>query len=166
MARVHIDSWRAAYRGLVPESFLESLDYARRAEGFRGFLVEHSGDTYAVAQAGKTIGFLTIGACRDADVDQEVAGEIWGIYLAPGYWRRGIGRQLCRRAEELLRAQGYVQATLWVFEGNEAARRFYEAMGFVPDGADKMLELGAPLRAVRYHKKLGDAPAGGQGLAS
>ena len=47
-------------------------------------------------------------------------------------------------------------ASLWVFAGNEQARRFYEAMGYSPDGASRMLVPGPPLEAVRYRKGLPD----------
>ena len=154
LARVHVDSWRAAYRGLVPDSFLESLNLEQRAQRFRESLASGTGDTYVVEESDELFGFLTLGACRDADVDPATTGEIWGIYLAPRHWRKGVGRQLCQTAEQMLVSRHYRQAVLWVFEGNAAARRFYEAMGFEADGASKMLSPGAPLKAIRYWKRL------------
>jgi ribosomal protein S18 acetylase RimI-like enzyme len=154
IARVHVDAWRAAYRGLVPDEFLDGLDCDRRAQRVREWLASGEGVTYAAEEGGQVLGFLTLGACRDEDVEPGATGEIWGIYLAPARWRRGIGRALCRYAEEWLRAQGYRLATLWVFAGNGAARRFYEAMGFAPDGGSKTLDFGVPLEAVRYRKAL------------
>ena len=100
LAQLHIDAWRAAYRGLVPDAFLATLDAARRAERFRTSLAEGSEETFAAEVDGQILGFLTVGACRDADVDPDETGEIWGIYLAPEHWRRGVGRALCRYGEE------------------------------------------------------------------
>ena len=157
LAKVHIDSWRSAYRGLVPDAHLESLDCERRAQRFRESLGGNAGETHVAEQDGEVLGFLTLGACRDTDADQKATGEIWGIYLAPAHWRKGIGSLLCRYGEQRLRLRGYVAATLWVFAGNGPARRFYEAMGFKSDGASKTLNPGAPLEAVRYRKELGDA---------
>lgn len=88
-------------------------------------------------------------------MDQDATGEIWGIYLAPLYWRKGIGTALCPYKERLLKKRRYRSATLWVFASNQQARRFYEAMGFKADGATRTLNLGAPLQAVRYRKALG-----------
>ncbi len=156
LARVHIDAWRAAYRGLVPDTYLAALDYERRAERFREALAAHAEETYLVEQNGAVAGFMTLGPCRDADLDPGATGEIWGIYLAPEHWRKGIGRFLFRQGEQMLKARGYVQITLWVFEGNAQARRFYEALGFQADGASKTLNPGAPLQAIRYRKKLDD----------
>lgn len=157
LARVHVDSWRAAYQGLVPDSFLDALSYERRTKNFRQWLEGDAAETYLVEDNGELRGFLTLGACRDSDAELGRTGEIWGIYLAPEHWRKGIGRVLCRRGEQILKSRGYTQATLWVFEENEQARRFYEAMGFETDGALKTLNPGAPLKAVRYRKTLKDA---------
>ncbi|MFH1010502.1 MAG: GNAT family N-acetyltransferase [bacterium] len=154
LAKVHIDSWRAAYRGLVPDCQLDSLDYDRRAVRFRESLSANAEETYLLEQNGEVLGFLTLGACRDSDVDLKTTGEIWGIYLAPEHWRKGIGSFLSRRAEQMLKSRGYTQAVLWVFEGNPQARQFYEAMGFETDGATKWLNPGAPLKAIRYRKSL------------
>ncbi len=157
IARLHIDSWRSAYRGLVPDAHLDGLDCERRARRFRESLAENAEETYLAERDGEILGFLTLGACRDADVDRKATGEIWGIYLAPEHWRKGIGTALCRYGERLLEARGYRVTTLWVFAGNPQARRFYEAMGFEADGATTTHEPGAPLEAVRYRKELDDA---------
>ena len=165
LAKVHVDSWRTAYRGLVPDSQLDSLDYDRRAEGFWESLSGQREETYVVEQDGDALGFLTIGGCRDEDVDQEATGEIWGIYLAPQHWRKGIGHLLCRYGERILKSRSYRTATLWVFAENEQARGFYEAMGYRADGTTKVLNVGVPLEAVRYRRELGhvEPPAAGDG---
>ena len=157
LARVQIDSWRVAYRGLVPDSHLDSLDYELRAQRFREPPAQFAEERYLAEQNGEVLGFLTLGECRDGDVDPKTCGEIWAIYLEPGHWRKGIGTSLCRYGERILKARGYRSAMLWVFAGNDQARRFYEAMGFRPDGASKTLNPGAPLEAVRYRKELEDA---------
>ena len=156
LARLHIDSWRSAYRGLVPDSHLDNLDYDRRAERFRESLAGQLEETHLVEQDGDMLGFLTLGACRDEDLDQETSGEIWGIYLAPEHWRKGVGGQLCRYGERILESRAYRIATLWVLAGNDQARRFYEAMRYEVDGAAKMLNFSTPLEAVRYRRELKD----------
>jgi len=154
LARLHVDAWRAAYRGLVPDERLANLSYARSAERFRRSLAEGAEETYVAGKTGEAVGFVTLGACHDADVDQETTGEICCIYLAPTHWRKGLGTLLCRFAEETLRTRGYRTVTLWVFAGNARGTCFYEAMGYVPDGATKVLDVGAPLEVVRYRRAL------------
>jgi RimJ/RimL family protein N-acetyltransferase len=153
LAKVHVDSWRKAYRGLVPDAYLDSLSYAQRTQIFRENLRHRGSETYCIECDDEIVGVLTLGGCRDPDVDPQVTGEIWGIYLTPTHWRQGFGRQLCRYGEERLKLQGYGQITLWVFEENQAARRFYEAMGFTIDGGHKVFTPGGKeLQAVRYRK--------------
>ena len=159
MATIHIDAWRTAYRGLVPDSFLATLDHEARTERFRKFLESSARDTHIIEHDGQAVGHLTIGPSRDNNLDQRSVGEIWGIYLLPTHWRRGIGTQVCRQAEAMLSARGFGWIVLWVFEGNDSARRFYEAMGYTPDGATKIIEVGAPLPAVRYSRRLPAADA-------
>ncbi len=154
LGKVHTDAWRAAYRGLVPESYLQGLDCERRAARFRESLAAKTADVHLLECEREVLGFCTLSACRDDDIDSKQTGEICAIYLAPEHWRKGMGTLLCRYAEKTLRERGYAEVVLWVFEANEQARRFYEAMGFRTDGAAKTLNPGAPLEAIRYRKDL------------
>ncbi len=152
LAQVHVDSWQVAYRNLIPDSFRQGFTYARREEAFRQALAAGREETYLVEEDERPIAILTFGASRDSDLDAQHTGEIWGIYIIPDCWRRGIGTELVQEAEQMLRARGFQDIVLWVFQDNMEARRFYEAVGYAPDGAGKILELGAPLKAVRYRK--------------
>jgi ribosomal protein S18 acetylase RimI-like enzyme len=154
LARVHVDAWRKAYHGLVPDSYLDGMDYNSRAAEFRASLSTHSEETYVVELQGDVVGFLTIGTCRDDDVDPHATSEIWGLYLAPHVWRRGIGRFLLHQAIQMLSSRHFTQTVLWVFEENDRANRFYEAMGFVRDGVSKILNAATSLRAIRYRREL------------
>jgi len=153
LAIAHVASWRVAYADIVPEEVFERRDVAYRTKRFREFLSRDEGETYLIERDQVVIGFMTIGASRDEGVD-DASGEIWGIYLHPDHWRQGIGTSLFQAAQEHLRKLGCSQITLWVLEANGAARRFYEAMGFRTDGADKELTIGVPLRAIRYRKSI------------
>lgn len=156
---MHVAAWREAYRGIAADSHLEKFTIKSRTECFRKFLASDSeksssGETRVVESDGRIVGFLTLGGSRDSDSKHGSTGEIWGIYLSPRYWRRGIGRYVCKQAENILASQGYTAATLWVIELNQRARRFYEAMGFESDDIRKEVHLGIPLKALRYRKEL------------
>jgi ribosomal protein S18 acetylase RimI-like enzyme len=84
IARVHVDSWRSAYQELVPQSYLQGLSYQRREERFRDALASGAEETYVVELDQGIVGFLTLGAARDPDLDASRTGEIWGIYISPG----------------------------------------------------------------------------------
>ena len=154
IARAHVDSWRSAYRGLAPDDRLAGLDYARGAGRFRESILVGLEEIYIAEEDGEVVGFLAFGRPRDSDVTHETTGEIYAMYLLSQYWRKGIGGSMLKKAERILGSQGCLRVTLWVLEGNERARRFYEAMGFTADGATKISNIGRPLNTLRYSKPL------------
>lgn len=153
LAQVHVAAWHVAYQGLVPVTYLENFTLQKREAAFRAAIAAGTEETYLAVENGRAVGILTIGASRDADLDVHTCGEIWGIYLLPTEWRRGLGKALVQEAERILRDRGSQKIVLWVLEGNTAARAFYTAMGFCPDGATKLVTLGIPIQAVRYAKE-------------
>jgi GNAT superfamily N-acetyltransferase len=151
---IHVDAWRAAYRGLMPDAFLSSLDAddaRRRWERWLG-----AGATVRVVESGgRIVGFCTFGRSRDAGADP-ATGEVMAINVHPESWRKGVGRALLLEVTALLRADGFADATLWVVHGNERARRFYEVLGWRPDGGERVESglTGSPLHEVRYRLSL------------
>jgi ribosomal protein S18 acetylase RimI-like enzyme len=79
------------------------------------------------------LGFVTFGESRDADT--RGFGEIYALYVDPVHHRGGTGRLMMAEARRRLAEDGFREAILWVLDGNERARRFYEREGWVADGA-------------------------------
>lgn len=158
LAATHVRSWQSAYRGLVPQDYLDELDPADRAESWQQRLqdVDWSRGGIVVVNGGADIfGFVQFGPTRDADGDPAVVGEVAAIYLLPEVWGQGLGRRLIARALEDLTAAGYVQATLWVLDSNARARRFYASGGWAEDGAMKIDDShGFAMTEVRYRRPL------------
>jgi ribosomal protein S18 acetylase RimI-like enzyme len=156
VARVHLASWRAAYRGLVPDAFLESLNLGERTARWREQLTHRplGQVTHLVEVDGEIVGFVAGGACRDEDAGAGV-GELYAIYVEPGSWRRGFGGLLQTASLESLRERGSAEARLWVLEGNAAARAFYERSGWSADDARDTHRFGDQgLPIVRYRRRL------------
>jgi ribosomal protein S18 acetylase RimI-like enzyme len=72
------------------------------------------------------------------DRDQPAAGHVFSLYVHPDARGLGLGRELLAAAADRLRADGFTEATLWVFEGNASARAFYAGQGWVPDGGTRV----------------------------
>jgi GNAT superfamily N-acetyltransferase len=96
------------------------------------------------------VGVSAFGADRDLRDDAR-RGEVWTLYVAPSHWGRGYGSALLRNAEDALAAGGRRDLALWVLDGNDRARRFYERAGWRDD--DGMKPFGdSGLSEVRYRK--------------
>ncbi len=153
IARIHVETWRAAYAGLLPDHVLASLDVEARRQTWRGWLARDArpGAATLVAESDATVvGFASTGPARD----EEATGELYAIYVEPDHWGTGAGRLLLEHAEAALREDGYGAALLWVLEGNERAERFYRAAGWVEDGRKLDLLMGAEVAERRYRKAL------------
>jgi GNAT superfamily N-acetyltransferase len=158
MAQVHVASWRGAYRGLMPQEVLDGLDVSVRTSLWIRIMNRTDparGAVLVVEDGERIIGFAGVGPTRDPDADPERTGEVAAIYLLPESWGRGAGRLLMGEAVSRLAACGYADATLWVLDTNERARRFYAAAGWVPDGTAKVDgREGYSLSEVRYRRPL------------
>lgn len=155
IAVVHVRSWQAAYRGLMPQQVLDDLSIAQRQEGWERILAdpERLTRTLVVEHGGEIVGWAGYGDARDADAPG--TGELWGIYAHPDAWSTGVGGLLIDAVEQALRAEGHEQAYLWVLDGNERASAFYERHGWHADGGTCTEERpGLRLHERRHVKNL------------
>lgn len=164
IARIRVETWRAAYAGLISDDILASLD-AEREGGRREELWEqfHSDPRTAELIAhvdGELAGWAALGPSRDEDLAAD--GQVFAIYALPSHWGYGVGHALLEAGEEFLRRAGFAQAHLWVLQGNDRAATFYERHGWIEDGAtlldDSLVRGHAPLAERRRVKLLGLAP--------
>lgn len=154
IAEIHVAAWRVAYRGQVPDAFLDGLSVERRLSAWSDIIGgthwPSTGVLVAEDDRGKLVGFAHVCSSRDDDAGPEI-GEVTSIYIAPETWQQGAGRALLDAATATLRTAGFVSATLWVLDTNDRARRFYERMGWRPDGAAKVDDRGDfTLHELRY----------------
>lgn len=155
IAELHVRAWQWAYQGLMPADYLASLDgmiperIERRISQLRD-LPPHV-RWWLAELDGQLLGFAMTGPSRDSDVTPETV-EVYAIYLAQEAAGKGVGRALFAHAVDDLRQRGFNQATLWVLDTNQRARRFYEAAGWTPDGTSKIDDShpGTTLHEVRY----------------
>lgn len=135
IAPVHVRSWQAAYRGLFSDDLLDGLDIGQRTEQWTSTLSRPSEGARLVAEVdGTIVGFL-VGTRTSPSL--RGAGEVFSIYLDPAHWRGGMGSTLLGEGVATLRCDGAIPIVLWVLEGNDPSRRFYEAKGWRADGATR-----------------------------
>jgi len=139
IAGVHVASFQAAHRGLVP---LDHVTVERREAAWRWILASAPGEGFAlVAERDRhLVGFCHVATpSRDADAAPTTA-ELTSIYVAPEHWRGGTGAALLDAAISQLVAAGWHELTLWVLAANDRARSFYRAFGLGRDGTQKTHE--------------------------
>ncbi|WP_225835683.1 GNAT family N-acetyltransferase [Streptomyces sp. NK08204] len=154
VSEIRVRGWQSAYRGLMPQPYLDALSVERDAERRRARF--HESDDAVVnlvaEREGKVLGWAAYGPYQDGEV-RTADAELYAVYVDPAHLGGGIGRALLSASAE--RCSAYPRMLLWVLKENTRARRFYERAGFRPDGAEEAVETGGvPVPEVRYSKAL------------
>ncbi len=172
--RIRTDTWRATYRGLVPDALLDQLGYegSRRRQD----MAQLSADRFALVAEhdGAVVAFCYGGPSRVAD--PRYPGEIYAIYVEPEHQGHSHGSGLLREGAHELAARGWRGMLIWVLRENWPSRRFYQWMGG-RHLRDEERELGGvtlseagygwddvgPLLTVRAQGRLAPRPAAPSG---
>ena len=155
IAQTVVRAWQVAYRHILPDALLDNLSTARAAARWSELIKDQNMSTLVAEFDGKVVGFVRLGAGRDADIDSKMIGEIYAIYVHPDYWSLGAGRALLYQAIKQLRQRDFQEVTLWTLRDNLRARTFYEQVGLAFDGATKETDRGGVSSTeVRYRRKL------------
>jgi ribosomal protein S18 acetylase RimI-like enzyme len=155
MGRLHVRAWQAAYRGIMPDPYLDGLDADERVSMWADRLGRPNLPPLLVAtQAGSVVGFAAFGAERTSG-DPTGAGELYAMNLDPDWWGCGIGRNLLRRTTSSLTQLGFAEAVLWVLPDNVRARTLYESEGWTADGGTETEQiLGVTVTDIRLRRTL------------
>ncbi|MDX2255451.1 MAG: GNAT family N-acetyltransferase [Pseudanabaenaceae cyanobacterium bins.39] len=151
IAKVHVDTWRIAYQGIVPDDYLANLSYEQSADGwYQLFSPDLEGGyfTYVAEQEnGEIVGFATGG--RERTGNPTYKGELTTIYILQNHQGKGIGRCLVGAVVESLHLLGMKSMLIWVLMDNPACQ-FYAALGG-KRVYEKEVEIGGkPLTEVAY----------------
>ena len=151
IAEVHVRSWQHAYRGLLPQDFLDGLSIERCEAVWSGSLAKGEASVLVAEVNDRVVGFSAFGPCRDVGAQPDDC-EVWAIYVAPDHWSSGVGRLLWLESRQAMIAKGANRISLWVMVGNDRAVRFYAAAGFeVEAGSVKAIEVGGvQVHEARY----------------
>ena len=153
VAGVHVRAWQVGYRGLLPDAFLDGLSIEDRARRYTFGAAEPGRPRTIVAEDGDAIlGFAATGSAADAPG----VGELAALYVEPGAWGRGVGRELIAAARARLVKRSFGEAVLWLMVGNARAARFYEADGWheVAGSRCTAQSWGVQIEKVRYRRAL------------
>ncbi len=127
IARVHIDTWRSTYRGLMPDAVLNGLTIDIQQERWEENLSHPKRTSTIVAkEGGRVVGFASYGP--EPGHDYRYQGELYAIYVVEAWQRKGIGRRLLRASAVGLLERRLPNMMLWVLSTNPA-RQWCEKLG-------------------------------------
>ncbi|MBI4624550.1 MAG: GNAT family N-acetyltransferase [Verrucomicrobia bacterium] len=158
MAEVHVASWRAAYKGILPDNLLDGLSIESRRQMWRSCMEEKKCRCFVWLIDGEVAAFAAIGPARDDDLRDSNALELYAIHFRPGWCGLGLGTIFWQEIEKEIEGNTVV---LWVLEQNARARRFYGKNGFTLEEDKKKLFAwqGMGFPEVRYRKRVQRAVA-------
>ena len=151
MARIRVDTWKAAYCGIVPDAYLDSLTYTATENHWRRVLWEENRGSFAFVATdsdGQVVGIAMAGPVFSKQ-ETEYKGEIYVLYVLPGWQRQGFGRQLVRACGLKLVQPGLTPILIWTLAQNPA-RAFYEKLGGVVAREKQVERGGKELAEVGY----------------
>jgi ribosomal protein S18 acetylase RimI-like enzyme len=130
IARVHVETWRSAYAGILPDRVVVQMSVDDKAAAWRHLIQRQDAvDAVIVAEMddGTIVGFASCGPAGPESMP-DYDGEVHTLYVLPDWQEQGIGRALLCGCLRVLGAAEIAAAYLWVLADNPS-RFFYQAMG-------------------------------------
>jgi GNAT superfamily N-acetyltransferase len=128
IAALHASSWRATYRGMLPDAFLDGqLDENRRVLWQERLMAAPPARPIVIkaVEEGSLVGF----GCVILAPDNMQDALLDNLHVVPGRTGKGIGTGLLHEARQRAAAASRQRLEVWVLEANAGARRFYERLG-------------------------------------
>lgn len=129
LARIQTEAWKAAFGGILSPEALAQATNPEEAQAMHAFVLEHQLAHVSLQCIDGTPQGMTAWSENRDNLGCDTA-ELICIHSLPQFWGHGYGAHMIQHALEEAKHAGYVRLVLWVFEGNERARRFYEKHGF------------------------------------
>lgn len=152
LARIYVDTWRDTYAGVLPDSLLLNMSDVRHAAAWTHELTgdDRMSDTLAAELPNDGIvGLASVGATRRGSGSFIDGGEVYRLYVAPGFQNRGIGRALMLASFDWMLARRLGAAMLWVVAQNPS-RFFYERLGGIRLGERVETLAGHAVQEIAY----------------
>ena len=131
IAEVYVETWRSTYAGILPDKVLIEMSPERQMVMWARAIRHADGpaeEKILVLEDddGTVIGVGSAGFNRDRS--SSYGGEVYTLYVHPDHQNQGHGERLLAGLFDLMIAQGYDAAVIWVLSLNPS-RFFYEVMG-------------------------------------
>lgn len=130
IAEIKVDGWKIAYKEIIDDEYLNSLDYNLNQKELEASFGEGFSCVYE-NEANKILGFCRFGERQNLELEgyNEYDSELGAIYVEPNYIGQGIGKELFNFVTGELKIMGKNKMILWVLEDNKPSIEFYIKMG-------------------------------------
>lgn len=139
IAKVHVDSWKTTYKGIVADEILDNIAYEKREKQWEDIFQKEGNHQFRfVAENlnGEIVGFIDGGVERTDPYNCD--GELYAIYLLQQYQGMKIGQKLFQALLSECVKNDMQSLLVWVVTNNPS-KKFYEK--FNPEKIDtKFLE--------------------------
>lgn len=153
ISRIHALSWKSAYKGIIPQVYLDELKEDFWVPAFETWIKDNVLTAQLIIKEGSPVGCVAYGKARDKSLKDW--GEIVSIYLLHEYFGRGLGNLLLESALLDLKQSGHINVYLWVLKKNQRGRRFYEKHKWQCSKDECVVEIaGKKLIELRYNYSL------------
>ncbi len=126
---LQLASWRDAYRGLLPDAYLDGALADDLVAKWRGKLIDSPDPRALLLVAESPAGVLSGFFYAAEETPGDASAYLDNLHVRPELRGQGLGEGLMRAAVPMLQARGYSGMHLLVFAENAAAVRFYQRLG-------------------------------------
>lgn len=128
IGKVHVDSWRTTYKGIVPDDVLEKMSYEQQKEQWDYILTIDHVIVLVAEVDGKIVAYASAGPFNQQKFPRQAG--LSTLYSLEEYQGQGIGRALVKEMFTMLQAQGISKVMVEVLKDNKS-KYFYEKYGAV-----------------------------------
>ena len=149
---IQIEGWQTAYKGIIEDSFLNSMNKEERIELRKK---DYKQGNFIVAEVeNKIVGFCRYNSESSLVMSKEFDCEIRALYVRSECKKQGIGRTLFNYAKNDLRNNKKTKMIIWCLKENYPSRKFYEKMGGEIVGEQNIEFGGKSYKEVGFGYKL------------
>lgn len=150
LAYIQTESWKSAFRGILSDENLGQRTSLEKTEAMYQRVLADPAMHLTIETVDEKPHCIACWSRNRAGLGETVA-ELICIHSLPDNWRRGYGSMMMELVLAEMKAAGYIEVILWVFEKNTRARGFYEKHGFTA-GMQAQNNFGAV--EMMYSRKL------------
>lgn len=127
MAELYVKSWRATYKGIIPDKILDTITLDRFSKIWKEYITKENNGIFGAFENDIFLGF---GAFTP---DEEIENTLYldSLHIKDEYKGKGVGTKIINYLKGYAREKGYKGVSVSIMSGNDRARNLYTKLGAV-----------------------------------